>query len=250
MPLGLSRPAAEVRRDQRQPKPRFGHAVAVLATFPLKVKRPRFKLLSQRERSRKSTRKYRRFLAWKHAPQLHPKAGPGDFCQIGPAPGGGRIFSDPGRASDHQDSHRRPKSRRFFQFFLVVQNYAIRSPGAPKPEFTIYDIQNPIFFWRASKNIKSTFFLPPGVSPGKFACASPVKTWGCKNFPSGRTPPAPLEPPKTRFYPLLGDEQPKTGPRKFTFSAAGRAGLAVADRQLKPRARTIKGKPSSTGIGG
>ena len=48
----------------------------------------------------------------------------------------------------------------------------------------------------------------------------------------------------------VGDEQPKTGPRKFTFPAAGRAGLAVADRQLKPRARTIKGKPSSTGIGG
>ena len=184
MPLGPSRPAAEVRRDQRQPNPRFGHAVAVLATYPLKVKRPRFKLLSHRERSRKSTQKHRRFLAWKHAPQLHTKAGPGDFCQIGPAPGGGRIFSDPGRASDHQDSHRRPKSRRFFSSFFWW--HKITPLGAlARQSQNLRFVQNPIFFWRASKNIKNTFFLPPGVSPGKFACASPVKTRGCKNFPSG-----------------------------------------------------------------
>jgi hypothetical protein len=31
---------------------------------------------------------------------------------------------------------------------------------------------------------------------------------------------------------------------------AGRAGLAVADRWLKSRAQTVKGKPSSTGISG
>jgi hypothetical protein len=53
-----------------------------------------------------------------------------------------------------------------------------------------------------------------------------------------------------QLKPFAGDEQPKTGPRKFAFPAAGRAGLAVADRQLKPRAQAIKGKPSSTGVGG
>ena len=201
MPLGPSRPAAEVRRDQRQPKPRFGHAVAVLATFPLKVKRPRFKLLSHRERSRKSTRKYRRFLAWKHAPQLHPKAGPGDFCQIGPAPGGGRIFSDPGRASDQQDSHRRPKSRRFFSsFFLVVKNCAIRSPGAPKPEFAICP-KSDFFFGGPQKILKTHFFTPRGF-PREICVCFPRENLGVQKFPLW-TPPAPLEPPKTRFYPLF-----------------------------------------------
>ena len=48
----------------------------------------------------------------------------------------------------------------------------------------------------------------------------------------------------------LGAQQPKTDPRKLIFPIAGRAGLAVADRWLKPRAQTIKGKPSSTGISG
>ena len=105
-------------RGQHQPKPGFGHAMAVLATFALKVERSRFKLPSHRKRSRKRTQKYRRSLAWKRAPQLHPKADPGFFCQIGPAPGGGRFLSDPGWARDRRDSHRRFKSRRIFSTFL------------------------------------------------------------------------------------------------------------------------------------
>ena len=48
----------------------------------------------------------------------------------------------------------------------------------------------------------------------------------------------------------IGAQQPKTGPRKLAFPIAGCAGLAVADRWLKPRAQTIKGKPGSTGISG
>ena len=140
MPLGPSRPAAEVRRGQCQPKPSFGHAMAVLATFALKVEWSRFKLTSHRKRSRKRAQKYQRPLAWKRAPRPYPKAGPGDFGQIGPAPGGGRFLSDPRWAhDDRHDSHRRPKSRRiFFHIFVLAKNCAIRSPGAPKSEFTIH----------------------------------------------------------------------------------------------------------------
>ena len=47
-----------------------------------------------------------------------PRGIPGYFGQIGPAPGGGRNLSDPGRARDRQDSHRRPKSRGIFSSFL------------------------------------------------------------------------------------------------------------------------------------
>ena len=100
----------------------------------------------------------------------------------------------------HQSPKKWPIEENFLHFFVLAKNCAIRSPGAPRSEFSIHPCQNPNF-WRVSKNVKKAFFFVPRGLPREICVCPPRENLGARG-----TKIPPLPPPsasRTTKNPIL-----------------------------------------------